>query len=219
MSNLHYEWGSDYQGNQILVIWKKRGHISQKELADFLLYELRKYGYYISIINANECVCGVGWFEDEQAQGDRIELYYYDHEEHCPVCGKMSIPSYCVHCGHAIDLTKDYAEPIKVFGGDGKDRRPFYQLACSYTTESGTGVCACGVSDSMEGIRELMHNHVQELIPLDWRDPFFSLPIPTPSDSPVTVEYEWDYAHVKVKYVIAPARVVIRQEEKETTGR
>lgn len=219
MSNLHYEWTSDYHGEQILVVWKKRGNISQKELADFLLYELRKYGYYVNIINANESVCGGCRYDDGQTQGDRVELYYYDHEERCPVCGQMSMPNYCVHCGHQIDLSKDYSDPIQVLGGNSSERRPLYQLACAYTTDDGCGVCACGVADSMEGILELMHNHVQEITFLDHRDPFFSLPLPSPSDLPGMVEHEWDYAHVKVKYVIAPARVIIREEEKETTGR
>ena len=218
MANLHSRWTEDYCGNPILQVWKKRGSISQQELADYLRYELREFGNYVSILNASESTCGVGWPVDESAFSDMIELYKYDSDERCPICGRMAIPDYCVHCGHSIDLASDYEEPIKVFRGDDKERRPIYQLACYYTKEESDGVCACGVSDTMDGIMMLMHNHIRELIWLDEQDPFFLLPAPSTNSLPASVEYEWDYARLKVKYVIEPARVLLHGKE-QSAGR
>lgn len=218
MANLHSRWIDDYHGQPVLQVWKKRGSISQQELADYLRYELREYGNYVSILNASESTCDIGWPVDESAFSDLIELYKYDSDERCPICSRMAIPNYCVHCGHSIDLACDYSEPIKVFRGDDKERRPIYQLACYYTKEESDGVCACGVSDTMDGIMTLMHNHIREFIWLDERDPFFHLPAPSTNSLPTLMEYEWDYARVKVKYVIELARVLLHGEEK-TAGR
>ena len=122
MSRIHSEWTTDFRGERLLRVYKKKGFISQEQLQHYLLYELREYGFYVSIINAGESACGgSGWPEDAPDCDDVIELYLYDHEERCPVCGRMSVPNYCVNCGHTIDLTKDYEEPIKVFRGDGQD--------------------------------------------------------------------------------------------------
>ena len=211
-SPLKSKWSVDYHGNPLLLVSKKRGHISQAELRNYLLYDQQEYGHYIIIINASEGACEIGWPEEEQS-GDVIELYRYDHEEHCPVCNYLSVPDYCVKCGHPIDLQKDYSEPIKAFQGDGKEPRPLFQLACYYATEGGGGVCACGVSDSIGGIMDLMHTHIQEILYVNDRDPFFKLPAPSEDDLPGTIKYEWDDARVQVEYVIAHANVLIQEKK------
>lgn len=219
MSRIHSEWVTDFHGERLLRVYKKKGFISQEQLQHYLLYELREYGFYVSIINAGESACGgSGWPEDGPDCDDVIELYRYDHEERCPVCGSMSVPNYCVSCGLPIDLTKDYDEPIKVFRGDGQDRRPFYQLACSYSQNGESRVCNCGVSDSLTSLQKLMCGHVQELISLDRQDGFFRLPFPSAVDLPKSIQYEWDYAGLRVEYAVSRANVLL-QETGPVVGR
>ena len=122
MSRIHSQWTTDFHGARLLHVYKKRGHISQKELQEYLLYELREYGNYIAIINATESACGgSGWYDDKPDCDDFVELYPYESDENCPVCGRMAVPNYCVNCGHPIDLTRDYMEPINVFRGADQD--------------------------------------------------------------------------------------------------
>lgn len=212
MSKITSHWTSDCFNQRVLVVEKKRGSISQAELADYLLHELKNYGVYVTILNAIESACEVGWPEDDQANGDKVLLYPYDHDgEHCPVCGQMSVPDYCVKCGYPIDLARDYGEPITVVRGGIERRQPFYQLACSYTMEGGCGMEPCGVADSMEGIMQLMHDHARTLLYLSDQDPF--LQIPQPKELPATIEFEWDYARVQVEYSIAQAPVLLRQDQ------
>ena len=211
MSRIHSEWTTDFRGERLLRVYKKKGFISQEQLQHYLLYELREYGFYVSIINAGESACGgSGWPEDAPDCDDVIELYLYDHEERCPVCGRMSVPNYCVNCGHTIDLTKDYEEPIKVFRGDGQDRRPFYQLACSYVTKAGNGLCGCGVADSMAGIMKLMYGHVQDLLSIDREDPFLNQRLPADDQLPYTIKGEWGWMGARVEYVVSRARVLLK---------
>lgn len=84
-SKIKSEWGTDCYGQRCLILQKKRGSISQQELADHLRYELKEFGIYISILNAAESTCGVGWPE-EDSHGDAVVLYLYENEGSCPVC-------------------------------------------------------------------------------------------------------------------------------------
>lgn len=210
-SKIKSEWGTDCYGQRCLILQKKRGSISQQELADHLRYELKEFGIYISILNAAESTCGVGWPE-EDSHGDAVVLYLYENEGSCPVCAHMAIPNYCPHCGNSIDPMKDYQEPLQVFRGESERPKPAYQLSCSYVTEGGCGVCGCGVSDSMEGIMRLLRQHVQGLISLDAYDPILTAPPPSADKLPATLKAEWDYARVQVEYTVERAQVLLGGE-------
>ncbi len=218
MSIIKSEWGTDCYGQRCLIVRKKRGNISQKELADHLRYERHEFGTYVSILNATESTCDVGWPE-EDSQGDMVALYLYDDDERCPVCAHMAIPNYCPHCGNSIDPLKDYQEPLQVFRGNGERAKSAYQVSCTVCTEGDCSSYGCGVSDSMDGIMRLIREHIQGVMYLAPDDPFLTIPPPAVEKLPATLVYEWDDARVQVEYSVGLVEVLLGDEaDKESHG-
>ena len=210
MAKLYSDWTNDSFGNRILVVKKKRGGISQAELADHIRYDLQQYGIYIAILNATEATCGVGWLEETEP-GDKVVLYPYDGSERCPVCSQLAVPTYCVMCGHPIDPLQDYDEPITVFRNSDQGRPHLYQAACRIKTRSGSTLQPCGVADSLTGALDLVCKYVRTQIYFEGPDPLLDLPVPEAGALPARIARAWPELQLELEYTIEEAPILLQR--------
>lgn len=80
MNKLECKYEYDKAGGRVLLISKKRGKLTFKEVQDFLLYSSGGAfnGNYYAVIRASESLMGCnGWTNDDN-KGDSIELYEID---------------------------------------------------------------------------------------------------------------------------------------------
>lgn len=106
------EWDMDAFGNSVLILRKKRGKIALSDISEFLMYERQLYGNFVLFVRSSESMMGgCGWFDDlNQPQGDAVELYEYQPEDGCPICGHLAPPEYCPHCGTLI--AEEYGKSV-----------------------------------------------------------------------------------------------------------
>lgn len=96
------QWDSDIHGNSVVLIQKRRGHLSIDEIRDILQYEGSGAwnGHYAMLLNCSEGTVSAGGLFLDKPEGDSIELYQLDSGTECPVCGRMLPPfDYCPNCG------------------------------------------------------------------------------------------------------------------------
>lgn len=92
---------SDKNGESVLLLERKRGSITVKDIQDFLLYESgsRFHGSYAIILRATEEMCGPPGIFDKEDNSDYVELYPLYAGESCPVCRKTLVMDICPECG------------------------------------------------------------------------------------------------------------------------
>lgn len=97
------KWASDIHDKSVVLIEKRRGHLTVDEIIDILQHENGGAwnDRYVILMNCSEeTVGGNGMFLEEPV-GDSVELYRLEPETDCPVCGRMLPPfEYCPSCGN-----------------------------------------------------------------------------------------------------------------------
>jgi len=96
------QWDSDIHGSPVVLIQKRRGHLTMDEIRDILQYEGSGAwnGHYAMLFNCSGGTAGAGGLFMEEPEGNSVELYPLEPDTECPVCGRMLPPfDYCPNCG------------------------------------------------------------------------------------------------------------------------
>ena len=103
-SKIITRWDSDKYGESVLLLERKRGSITVKEIQDLLLYEggSRFHGSYAIILHATGDMCAPPSMFEEDDTRDYVELYPLHPGEDCPVCRKTLVMDICPECGSQL---------------------------------------------------------------------------------------------------------------------
>ncbi len=97
------KWDRDLHDKSIVLIQKRRGHLTLEEIGDILQHEDggKWNGRYAILMNCSEGTLGGNGLFMADPAGDSVELYQLESETECPVCGRMLPPfEYCPNCGN-----------------------------------------------------------------------------------------------------------------------
>jgi hypothetical protein len=105
----------NYRGQEIVRVRKQRGRLTLEEVQDALRDQKLNaenwnqpfFGHYAIILHCQE-ESGAGYLDEDEPEGDTVELYQLEDSGDCPVCGAM-LPSfeYCPHCGKPWKWTEE----------------------------------------------------------------------------------------------------------------
>ena len=110
-SKIRFEWDGDREG----LLWaiRDKGSLTLAEVQE-ALREQGFAGYMFTItFYIHEDSGYVGWNGVDEPEGETWKLWKVEDGCECPICGKLTPPQYCEHCGAQI------VNPAEVIG-DGK---------------------------------------------------------------------------------------------------
>lgn len=102
---------TDALDRTVVTLHKSRGKLTVAEIQEYLQQHMP--GVYVILLRAREDA-----YDDWpiETTGDAQDLYLYDNDNDCPICGHEPPGGYCPKCG--ADLHDTYLEQV---GGGGND--------------------------------------------------------------------------------------------------
>ena len=107
MAKIEGRWDSDFRGNSVMLLSKKRGHINISEITDWLFHADggAHHGIWAVLLKCDdETYGGNGLWCDDEPEGDCVELVPLESGDTCPLCGKvLPVFDFCPECGAELN--------------------------------------------------------------------------------------------------------------------
>lgn len=91
-----------------VYVTKKKGKLTLDDITEAIM-DAQDYGHFAIILNCSMAAAdGVGFWDEDEPEGDVCTLYPIDEYEKCPVCDQVTpLLEYCPECGARLKQRDD----------------------------------------------------------------------------------------------------------------